>query len=181
MLKLIQQLPNLFIGKRVTLKADIVETLNKTSFAYEYITSKNATAVIPITYKLGQKLVVLVKQHRYPVDEVLYELPAGLIEENEDAVEAGKRELQEETGYFADENTVVTKLGSFYSSPGLLTESINIILLDGVHAGESKLEDAELGMEVELLTLEQVAEKIKNGEIKDQKTTLGLLYLLNSK
>ena len=46
----------------------------------------------------GERLV-LVRQYRYPMDEYLYELPAGLIEPGETAEEAACREMQEETGW----------------------------------------------------------------------------------
>lgn len=42
--------------------------------------------------------LVMIKQYRYPLDDYLYELPAGLIEAGEDADEAAVREIREETG-----------------------------------------------------------------------------------
>ena len=42
--------------------------------------------------------LLMVHQYRYPVDDFLYELPAGLIEENETPQEAAVREMKEETG-----------------------------------------------------------------------------------
>lgn len=43
-------------------------------------------------------ILVMIKQYRYPLDDYLYELPAGLIEAGEAADEAAVREMQEETG-----------------------------------------------------------------------------------
>ena len=42
--------------------------------------------------------VVLIRQFRYPINGYVYEFPAGLVEPNEDMLEAGIREMQEETG-----------------------------------------------------------------------------------
>ena len=46
--------------------------------------------------------VVLQKQYRPPLDKVVIEIPAGLIDEGETAEQAAIRELKEETGYVAE-------------------------------------------------------------------------------
>ena len=61
--------------------------------------------------------VVLIKQYRYSVDEVLYEFPAGRIEKGEEPLPAAKRELTEETGYVAQE---WSELSRFLHSTRLL-------------------------------------------------------------
>ena len=42
--------------------------------------------------------VVLIRQFRYPINSYVYEFPAGLVEPGEDMLDAGVREMQEETG-----------------------------------------------------------------------------------
>ena len=42
--------------------------------------------------------VVLIRQFRYPINGYVYEFPAGLVEPGEDMLDAGVREMQEETG-----------------------------------------------------------------------------------
>lgn len=73
--------------------------------------------------------VVLVEQYRVPLGRNAIELPAGLIgddegSENEDALEAAKRELEEETGYTAKDWQVI---GEFFSSPGMVSESFTLL------------------------------------------------------
>ncbi len=63
--------------------------------------------------------VVLVKQYRYPIKKALWELPAGRVNIGEDPVNAGKRELKEETGYIAGK---LESLGIVYPLPGYSTE-----------------------------------------------------------
>ena len=80
----------------------------------------------------GQHLV-LVRQYRYPMDDYLYELPAGLIEPGETASEAACREMIEETGWeLKDESgsmifgTVTEQVGQQMEN----TEDIQVILAD---------------------------------------------------
>lgn len=54
--------------------------------------------------------IVMVRQYRYPVDQVTYELPGGIIEKGEQPVEAAKREVAEETGYQAKETELLMTL-----------------------------------------------------------------------
>lgn len=54
--------------------------------------------------------ILLVRQYRYPVDQITFELPGGIIEKNEKPLEAAKREMEEETGYTSDDIEFLLKL-----------------------------------------------------------------------
>lgn len=54
--------------------------------------------------------VVMVRQYRYPVDQVTYELPGGVIDKDEDPQAAAIREMQEETGYHSNDVEFLCKL-----------------------------------------------------------------------
>ncbi|ABC63884.1 NUDIX hydrolase [Erythrobacter litoralis] len=90
--------------------------------------------------------VLLVEQCRVPLGRVCLEIPAGLIgdhegQEDEDAVEAAIRELEEETGYRAGRMEVI---GEFYSSPGMVSEAFTLIRAhDLVKVGEGGGTDSE--------------------------------------
>lgn len=71
--------------------------------------------------------VILVEQYRVPIGARCLELPAGLVgdETEGEAVEvAAARELEEETGYRAGR---VETIGSFYSSPGMVSEGFTLV------------------------------------------------------
>lgn len=71
-------------------------------------------------YGENREKLVLIRQYRYPIDGYVYELPAGLIEPGEDVVEAGIREMGEETGLsFAPFATA----RPFFTSVGMTDES----------------------------------------------------------
>mmetsp|Transcript_14615 Transcript_14615/g.26425 ORF Transcript_14615/g.26425 Transcript_14615/m.26425 type:complete len:231 (-) Transcript_14615:62-754(-) len=88
--------------------------------------------------------IVCVKQFRPPVDAHTIELPAGLIDRDEDVADAAKREFEEETGYVGK---VIDVLPASYLSPGLTNESASLVRMEVdmtlernrlIHSGEMK-------------------------------------------
>jgi len=128
-----------------------------------------AVVVLPI---LSDGRIVLIRQHRIAVEEELIELPAGTVEAGEELVTTARRELQEETGYWAEE--LVPAL-SFYTSPGFVRERIHLFKATKLTAGPTALEDGET-IETILVDLPQALKMIDSGEIRDAKTILGLLW-----
>ena len=82
-------------------------------------------------YGENKDKVVLIRQYRYPVDGYVYEFPAGLVEPDEDMLEAGIREMFEETGLAF---TPVQTARPFYTSVGMTDESCGTIF--GYCSGE---------------------------------------------
>ncbi len=107
-------------------------------------------------------------------DPWLVELCAGKIDPGENAEQAMRRELTEETGYQA---LSVESVGTFYISPGYTTERMHLFLVDvdgePGHAPGDGHEDIEL-LE---MTLQDALEAVESGQIKDAKTLLGLYWL----
>ena len=75
-------------------------------------------------YGENKDKVVLIRQYRYPVDGYVYEFPAGLVEPDEDMLEAGIREMFEETGLAF---TPVQTARPFYTSVGMTDESCGTV------------------------------------------------------
>ena len=77
--------------------------------------------------------ILLVDQYRVPLARRCIELPAGLVGDgdapDEDNAVAASRELEEETGYRAE---TMTKLGEFFSSPGMVSESFTLFRASGL-------------------------------------------------
>lgn len=121
--------------------------------------------------------IILVKQFRYPLQKTLIELPAGKLDKNEDPLTCAVRELEEETGYKANE---FTKLGAIYTAPGYCTEILHIYKAVGLIPGNHNREEGEQGMELLELSLDEIKKMILSGEINDAKTIAGIFYLLNS-
>ncbi len=115
--------------------------------------------------------VLLVRQFRLPAKQYLWEIPAGKIDEGENAFEAAQRELSEETGLSA---TSWKELVSYYPSPGFLEEKMTLFLATGLTQGEAHNMDDER-IDVQWFTREELEQGIASGEIQDGKTITGFL------
>jgi ADP-ribose pyrophosphatase len=117
--------------------------------------------------------VVLIRQYRYAVGEMIWELPAGMLEPGELPEVCAERELEEETGYHAAR---IEPLCRFYSTPGATDEVLHVYLATGLTPGGSRLE-ADERIQVTLTAWEDALAMIERGEIRDGKTIIGLLTL----
>ena len=116
--------------------------------------------------------VLLERQFRYAMGEVLTEIPAGKLDYiGEDPREAALRELREETGAVASE---LIPLGPFYPTCAYSTEVIQMFLARGLSFGERELDEDEF-LNVFRLPLRELVEKVLNGEIPDAKTQAAAL------
>jgi len=116
--------------------------------------------------------VMLVRQYRMPADRFLWELPAGKADEGETVLQAGRRELIEETGLRAKK---WKKLVSFYPSPGFVEEKMTIFLATDLIQGESQLMEDER-IETRWFTKKELRAWIASNRILDSKTMIGFLY-----
>jgi ADP-ribose pyrophosphatase len=100
------------------------------------------------------------------------ELPAGTCEVGESTEATAHRELIEETGFRAER---LTPLQTFFMSPGILDEAMHLFLAEGLIPGGASPEPGE---EIENLIVSwpEAMAMIRNGQIEDAKTLVGLLY-----
>ena len=98
---------------------------------WEFVSrTRGVTAAVILAIDEGH--VILVEQHRAPINVQCLELPAGLVgdEQEGEAIEAAAiRELEEETGYRA---THMVDLGRFYASPGMSSEYFTLLRAEGL-------------------------------------------------
>lgn len=72
----------------------------------------------------GRRELLLQKQYRAPIDKVVVEVPAGLMDEGETPEQAAVRELREETGYVG----VVTEVSPvMYNDPGFCNTNLRMV------------------------------------------------------
>jgi len=116
--------------------------------------------------------VMLVRQYRLPANQMMWELPAGKLDEGESVLQAAKRELIEETGLRAKK---WKKLVSFYPSPGYVEEKMTILLATELTQGESQPMDDER-IETKWFTKKELRELLESNKIQDAKTMIGFLY-----
>jgi ADP-ribose pyrophosphatase len=167
----------IFEGKLLVLRHDTVLDAGGQQRLREVVAHRGGVAVLALT---ADRRLLLVRQYRHAVGEVLLELPAGTLDrrpdgELEDPAAAARRELAEETGHVADE---WRELGTFYTAPGFATERMHLFLATSLsemsdHRGPAEDENIELAT----LPLEQLLALAEAGELHDAKTLVGVLWL----
>lgn len=117
--------------------------------------------------------VILIKQYRYPINEIMIEIPGGFIDAGEQPEVAIRRELLEETGYsFAE----IHLLGETALNPGVLNNFTYMFLATGgVKTNAQKL-DANEEIEIMLKPLEEVRQMLMRHEIKQSMHALCMFY-----
>lgn len=134
--------------------------------------------VIAALHKSTNKLV-LIKQYRVPINRYIYELPAGLVDNEEDIQEAVYRELKEETGLELLEINKINSRDKVYLSPGMTDESVAFVycLCDG-EISNIYLEDDE-DIEAILVSKDEAKKILDGDETIDIKSYLMLQMFIN--
>ena len=128
-----------------------------------------AVCIVPL---LDDGRVIVERQFRYPVNEVITEIPAGKRDSRDEAPDdAARRELREETGLSAERMTCLTTL---LTTPGFCTEKIAVYLAQGLSQGDTHPDEDEF-LGLVRLPLEEAFEMVMRGEICDGKTICGLM------
>ena len=158
-----------FKGHIMAARLDQVELPNGHTAAREVCEHLGGVGVLPID-KDGN--IILVRQYRYPYDEIMLEIPAGKLDhgDDEDAADCGLRELKEETGCTAGR---IVPLGCIYPSPGFLTEVVHLFAVLDLTEGELQPDEDEF-VEVVRLPVAEVEAMAERNEIRDAKTLVAL-------
>jgi ADP-ribose pyrophosphatase len=159
----------IFEGRKIKLEVHHLrdeETGKRT--AREVCVHPGAVVVLPL---LPEEQVLLVRNRRYAVGQILVELPAGTLDKGESPMNCAGRELLEETGYLAGR---LKPLGNFFTSPGILGEKMYAFIAYDLEKQKQAIEEGE---EIELMTstLDEAIDMIKHGQITDGKTIATLL------
>lgn len=160
----------LYRGKIVSLRVDDVQLPNHRLAKREVVEHPGGVTIAALTEK---EELLFVRQYRYAYGQVLLEIPAGKLEPGEDPLEAGKRELQEETGARAAH---YRSLGCQYPSPGYCNEVLHLYLATGLTFGDAHPDDDEF-LCVEKIPLDQAVKMVLAGEIPDGKTQTIILKI----
>jgi ADP-ribose pyrophosphatase len=158
-----------FAGKLLHVRRDTVCLPDGKQASREYVVHPGAVVMIA---ELPNGKLLFERQFRYPLDRVFLELPAGKIHPGEDTLLTAQRELQEETGYVADQWHY---LGVIHPCIGYSDERIEIFFARGLsHVGHA-LDDGEF-LEVHELALDEAIDAVRDGRLTDGKSVAGLLW-----
>lgn len=158
----------IFDGKVVKLFVDTVELPNGETATREIVRHPGAVCVVPVT---NDGEVVMVKQFRYPFEEIMLEIPAGKLEPGEDPLEAVKRELEEESGAVAGK---IEHIGQLYTTVAIFDEKIQIYLATDLTFVNAHPDQDEF-LETTKIPLKTLVDMVMNGEIPDAKTQIAIL------
>lgn len=163
----------IFSGNIIEVVEDTVSLPKGGTGQRELVFHPGGVGIVAIT---PENKVLLVRQFRKPLEEVLLEIPAGKreVKDHADEIETALRELEEETGYTTPK---LVKVCETYLSPGFSNEKLWVYFTDELIKVENPMpQDEDEILELTAYTLEEAMAAVENGEIKDAKTIIGLQY-----
>jgi ADP-ribose pyrophosphatase len=159
-----------FDGALLHVRKDTVRLPSGRLATREYIVHPGAVLVAP---RLPDGRWVVERQFRYPVGRVFLEFPAGKRDPGESALDTGRRELLEETGYTA---RTWTRLGMLHPGIGYSNEAIELWRADDLEHVGRRLDDDE-HLDIHALSGAELLAAFDRGEITDAKTVAALFHL----
>jgi ADP-ribose pyrophosphatase len=154
---------------------DTVRLPNQNLSTREYVVHPGAVMVIPMLDTPEGLRLVMERQFRYPVGQVMTEFPAGKLDAGEDPWLCAQRELQEETGYTARQ---WARAGVLHPVISYSTEVIEIWFAKELTLGERQLDKDEF-LDVFTASPAELMAACQQGRLTDAKTLTGLLWLQN--
>lgn len=159
----------IYEGKIIKVKVDTVELPNRSYAKREIVEHGRGVGIVAIN---DDNEIYLVRQFRKPLNKVIYEIPAGIVEANESLQEAAIRESQEEIGVKPNHIELLTEA---YTSPGFTDEIISIFFAKDLIESKLSLDEDEY-LEVEKVSINDALDMIESFEISDAKSIIGILY-----
>lgn len=155
-----------------TIRSDQVKSqLSGRTFTVDRLIGPDWVNVVAIT---PDQRLVLVRQWRFGTRSFTWELPAGLVEHGEDPLQAGLRELREETGYAPVDGAQARVIGVVHPNPAFMSNVCTTVLAPNCAlAGEQQLDPSE-EIEIGTVPLDELPARVASGELS---TALGLVGL----
>ena len=155
-------------GKVLNLDVDEVLEPGGVRGLREVVRQRGSVAALPV---LDDGRIVLVRQYRYAVDSLVWELPAGRRDPGETSEQGALRELEEEVGL---RSAALEPLLTFWTTPGFCDEVMHLFRATGLTLIPPRPE-ADERIEQATFTLDEAMAMVKRGEIREGKTLVALL------
>jgi ADP-ribose pyrophosphatase len=164
-----------YAGRVLNLDVDTVRFPDGSSGELEIIRHPGAAAVVPMVSdpQGPDPVVLLLRQYRYAAGGHVWEIPAGRLDQGEAPDACARRELREEAGVEASR---LDRLTTIWTTPGFTDEAIHLFWATGLSPVPQALEADEF-IEVVPKPLSEVLQRIRDGEIRDAKTVVAILYV----
>jgi ADP-ribose pyrophosphatase len=156
-------------GRVFSVEVSQVTLPNGREVTVEVVRHPRSVVLIPMPSPAS---VILVRQYRVAVNQWLWELPAGSVEEGEAPEAAARRECHEEIGQVPQ---AVMRLGTFLPTPGYCDEEMVFFKVSSLEEPDTPAkQDEDEDIEVKTFMLAEARDMIRRGEINDMKTIVGL-------
>ena len=156
-------------GRVFDVRRDKVRLPDANMTQLDVVAHPSSVTLVPFD---DEGFIWFVRQYRYPVQQYLLELPAGVLEAGEDPETCAHREIREEIGMAAKN---LKNIGEFFLAPGYSTEFMYVYEATGLHPSPLTRDTDEF-ITVERYNSKQVMQLVADGKIHDCKS-LAALYL----
>jgi len=162
---------SVYRGRVLDVREDTVRLPNGSETVLEIVRHRGAAAVLPV-YRLEEcpsgtgPDVVLLRQYRYAAGGMLWEAPAGKLDDGETPESCAERVLEEEAGIVAGR---LIPLIPLLTTPGFSDERVFLFLATELRDGRQNLEEHEV-IECHRMPLSRAVAMVESGEIVDAKT-----------
>lgn len=161
-----------FDGKVFDVDRDEVKLPHGRTVKMDVVRHPPSVVLVPVPER-GH--VILIRQYRHAVNQWLWELPAGSVDEGETAEEAARRECHEEIGQVPE---TIVRLGALFPTPGYCDEEMVFFRLSGLGEPTEEAEkDEDEDIEARTFELSEARDMVRRGEIVDMKTVVGLTMI----
>jgi ADP-ribose pyrophosphatase len=158
-----------YSGKIIHVRRDEVILDDGSKVIREIVDHPGSAAVIPF---ISEDEIILIRQYRHAIKEMIYEVPAGTLDEGETFYTCAGRELEEETGYRASK---IEPLITICPSPGILNENIHLFKATELTKTKTDYQADELIENIIPIKLSEALKMVKEGIIRDAKTVCCIL------
>lgn len=165
---------SIFSGRIVRLRVDQVKLPDGSQSKREIVEHPGAVAILALD---ADNKIWMVSQYRKAVEQVLLEIPAGTLEENEEPLHCAQRELAEETGLKAGEWQEIIQ---YYCAPGFCNEKTIIYLAQNLDTKTDLGPDGDEFLELVKIPLEEAYQQVVDGHIVDGKSIIAIQYAVHN-
>ena len=158
----------LFDNPYARIQVDTLEHKGQQRSYFYLISPVEAVATVGLT---DQGEILLTRQYRHPIQQTIYDLPAGGLNPGEPPLKGARREFEEETGFYPEH---IERLGYFNQFPGSIRAATHLFFASNLRPTRQKLDPGET-LEVIHVPVHQVLDMILAGDCVDGSLQLGVL------
>jgi len=152
-------------------KRHCIHSPDKREGDFFVIKSANWALSIPLT---PDNQIVMVRQYRFSIDDLCWEVPGGVLQTNESPITAATRELKEETGFIGENPQII---GSAFPNPAIMNNQISFVLIHNCIQKSITNWDHHEELEVKIFPIDTVFSMAYNGAIKHAMVLNALFFL----